>query len=127
MDYLLDTHVLLWYIEGSSKLSKTSQEIIQNTELNKFISIASLWEIAIKTGKDKLILTQPFESLNEYISINEFKLLSIQFTHLSKLKDLIYYHSDPFDRLIIAQARTEGLSIISADRHFQSYPVKVIW
>ena len=127
MSYLLDTHTFLWFIEGNPKLSPKSNQIIQNTELVKFVSVASLWEIAIKTSKQKLILTQSFENLKEYIEVNDFKLLPIQFEHLSNLKNLPYNHADPFDRLIIAQAFTQNLIILSADRHFQSYPINVIW
>lgn len=127
MSYLLDTHVFLWFIDGSPQLSRSSIDIIQNTSVKKIISIASLWEIAIKTSKKKLSLTLPFEVLPEFSSLNRFEILDIRFEHLSQLKNLPNYHSDPFDHLIIAQAIIENLTIISADKHFASYPVPVVW
>ncbi len=127
MEYLLDTHILLWYIDGSVKLSKAAIEALQETNSRKFVSIATFWEIAIKVSKEKLILTQPFDSLAEYLQINGFELLPIKFETLTILKHLPYHHADPFDRMLIAQAQSENLTILSADRHFASYPINVIW
>lgn len=123
---------ILWYIDGKSRLSDKAKEIIQNPDFVKFISIASLWEIAIKLSKDneraeKLLLTQPFDALPEYIRINGFNYLSIQVEHLIQLKELPHIHGDPFDRLLISQAIFEDLTIVSTDKHFKNYPVKVIW
>ncbi len=127
MNYLLDTHAFLWYVDGNPMLPLGIRRVIKNSETAKFVSIASLWEIAIKTGKEKLALTRPFETLPEYIEVNNFILLPIQPKHLFDLKELPHHHGDPFDRLIIAQAITENLTIISADRQFKDYPVEVIW
>lgn len=127
MDYLLDTHTFLWYIDGKSNLSTDAINFIENKRNAKYLSIASLWEISIKLNQDKLSLTQPFESLPTYMTINNFNLLPIYHKHLSGLIDLPYHHKDPFDRLLIAQAIAENLIIISADRHFIQYPVSVIW
>ena len=77
MSYLLDTHVFLWYIDGKPNLSVKIKKVIQNPEFVKFVSIASLWEIAIKSSKDKLILTRPFETIPEYINVNGFNTLPI--------------------------------------------------
>lgn len=127
MNYLLDTHAFLWFIDGNPILSAKTKKAIQNPELMKFVSIVSLWEIAIKTSKNKLILTLPFEALPEYVNANGFVLLPIKTKHLFQLKELIYHHGDPFDRLLIAQAITEDLTIISADKEFEAYPVRVDW
>lgn len=127
MSYLLDTHTFLWYIDGNPRLSVKIAEIIRDPDLVKYVSIASLWEIAIKTGKDKLTLTRPFETLPEYINVNGFVTLSIQPKHLFLLKELPKHHGDPFDRLLIAQAHSENLTIISAHKEFQPYPVPIIW
>jgi PIN domain nuclease of toxin-antitoxin system len=127
MSYLLDTHAFLWYVDGKSNLPLKVKEIIQNPDFKKFVSIASLWEIAIKTSKDKLILTRPFETLPEYMKVNEFISLPIKAEHLFQIKELPHHHGDPFDRLLIAQAITENMTIISADQQFKAYPVNVIW
>jgi PIN domain nuclease of toxin-antitoxin system len=127
MRYLLDTHAFLWYVDGKPNLSVKIREIIQSPDFVKFVSIASLWEIAFKTSKDKLTLTRPFETLPEYIDVNGFIILPIQPKHLFQLKVLQHHHGDPFDRLLIAQAITEDLTIISADKEFQAYPVRVKW
>ena len=127
MSYLLDTHAFLWYIDGKLNLSEKAREIIQNPDFAKFISIVSLWEIAIKSGKDKLILTRSFETLPEFINVNGFNTLPIHVKHLFQLKELPHHHGDPFDRLLIAQALTEDLTIISADKEFKAYPVRVSW
>ena len=70
MNYLLDTHTFLWYVDGSPILPSKTKQLIQNAGSAKFLSIASLWEIAIKAGKDKLLLTRPFETLPEYMEVN---------------------------------------------------------
>lgn len=127
MNYLLDTHVLLWYIEGESRLSKKSLKTIDDKNFIKIISIASLWEIAIKINEGKLNTGMSFDALDRFISLNHFEILPVKFGHLAQLKSLPNHHSDPFDHLLIAQAIIENLTIISADRHFQSYPVNVIW
>jgi PIN domain nuclease of toxin-antitoxin system len=127
MNYLLDTHVLLWYIDGNPALPVAIKTIIQGTESTKFVSIASLWEIAIKTSKGKLVLTRPFETLPDYIQANGFFMLPVHPEHLFRIADLPFHHGDPFDRLLIAQAISEKLTIISADKEFRSYPVTVTW
>jgi len=127
MNYLLDTHAFLWFVDGNPMLPLKIRKVIQNPETMKFVSIASLWEIAIKTGKDKLLLTKPFETLPEYIEVNKFILLPVLPRHLFELKELPHRHGDPFDRLIIAQAITESLTIISADKQFKDYPADVAW
>jgi PIN domain nuclease of toxin-antitoxin system len=127
MNYLLDTHAFLWFVDGNPMLPLKIRKVIQNPETAKFVSIASLWEIAIKTGKDKLLLTRPFETLPEYIEVNKFILLPVLPRHLFGLKELPHHHGDPFDRLIIAQAIAESLTIISADRQFKDYPADVAW
>jgi PIN domain nuclease of toxin-antitoxin system len=127
MAYLIDTHAFLWYIDGNPHLSEEAKAVIDNRESSRYISISSLWEIAIKESLGKLALTKPFETLQEYVIANNFVLLSVAFNHLLQLKELPHHHKDPFDRLLISQAITENLSIISADQHFKAYPVNVIW
>jgi PIN domain nuclease of toxin-antitoxin system len=91
------------------------------------LSIVSLWEIAIKINLNKLTLGVAFEEFQDYLIINNFEILNLEFSHLKKISILSHHHKDPFDRLLIAQAISENLTIISADRHFDAYPVNVIW
>jgi len=127
VNYLLDTHTFLWYIDGNSALSDNAKAIIGDQSVVKFVSTASLWEISIKIGLGKLKLTLDFESLPVFMERNGFKNIAIEFGHLQHLNKLEHFHKDLFDRLIISQAITEKLTIISADQHFKSYPVTTLW
>ncbi|WP_184544760.1 type II toxin-antitoxin system VapC family toxin [Mucilaginibacter sp. FT3.2] len=127
MNYLLDTHAFLWYIDGNSALSDNAKVIIEDQSAVKFVSTASLWEISIKISLDKLRLTLDFDSLPTFMDRNDFKNIAIEFSHLQQLNQLPHFHKDPFDRLIISQAITENITIISADQHFKIYPVATIW
>jgi PIN domain nuclease of toxin-antitoxin system len=127
MAFLLDTHVFLWYINGDEVLNEKIKNVINDNSLERYVSIVSLWEISIKMSINKLKLTHDFEALDGYLKANNLKLLSVRFEHLIELKNLPHHYSDPFDRLLIAQASFENLTIISADRHFKAYPVRVTW
>ncbi|MBV9468465.1 MAG: type II toxin-antitoxin system VapC family toxin [Abitibacteriaceae bacterium] len=128
MKYLLDTHSLIWFIEGNLQLSVHARQVIDNEGNELFISIASLWEMAIKFSISKLDLGQPFESLfPAQLEHNSIEILGITVEHLKAVCNLPFYHRDPFDRLIIAQAQVEQLPIISLDKIFDSYGVKREW
>ena len=118
MAYLLDTHTLLWYHNGDSQLSTVAKEIIDNTTIKKYFSIASFWEIAIKISVEKLKLDYSFSELNEKISPYNISVLTIEIPHAEAVSNLPLHHRDPFDRLIIAQSITEDLTIISKDKNF---------
>ncbi len=127
MAYLIDTHAFLCYVDGNPNLSEKARSVLENTGWVKCLSISSLWEIAIKESLNKLVLTKPYETLSEYITANNIVLLPVAFSHLLQLRKLPHHHKDPFDRLMIAQAITEDLAIISKDQHFKSYSINVIW
>ena len=127
MDYLLDTHTFLWFINGSEELSGKAKSAIENTKNTKFISIASFWEIAIKSSLGKLKLDIPFQELKFLAINNGFEILPLTFEHTNRLVSLDFHHKDPFDRLIIAQAIIDKLTIIGKDRNFALYSVKIIW
>jgi len=114
-------------LEGDNQLSNKVKSEITDIKNSCFISIASLWEIAIKCSLGKLTLKFPFENLITYISTNDIEILPITFDHIHQLKDLDLHHRDPFDRLIIAQAIKENLTILSRDSNFFRYPVKIVW
>jgi PIN domain nuclease of toxin-antitoxin system len=127
MNNLLDTHTFIWFINGQSELSKNALKAIERKNAENFVSIASLWEIAIKLNLGKLKLNTHFSVIPEQILINGFKLLPITFDDTLILSTLPLIHRDPFDRLIIAQATTNQLAIISCDKQFADYNVSTIW
>jgi len=122
MNILLDTQVFLWHITDNPLLKAEDSNIIENALHVKFLSIASLWEIAIKTSLGKLTVTQPLDS----IVPQEMTVLAITIPHLIYLQSLPFHHRDPFDRLIIAQASVENMRLMSRDRHFKMYDVALI-
>ncbi len=124
---LLDTHTLIWFIDGSKELSQTARHEIEVENATNFVSIASLWEIAIKVGLGKIELKTPFNQININLSENGFVILPITFEDTLIVSALPFHHRDPFDRIIIAQAMTNKLTIISKDVQFSFYSSKVIW
>ena len=128
MEYLLDTHTFLWFINGDAQLSKKARETIVDYDAIKYISIASFWEIAIKLNLGKLSLDMPYVDLRHQVSDNGFEILPITFAHTAELSSLDLHHRDPFDRIIIAQALSERLILISKDSNFEKYSrLKVRW
>ena len=128
MKYLLDTHTLLWFLKGDKKLSAKARGLIDNPRNAKFLSIASLWEIAIKVSLKKLVLDKSFERLfPEQLHFNRIEILDITIDNLTKLTTLPFHHRDPFDRLIIAQGLVEELPIIGADTAFDAYGITREW
>jgi PIN domain nuclease of toxin-antitoxin system len=125
---LIDTQAIIWFAEGNKKLSQAAMAYLEDERQNCFISIVSLWEMAIKINLGKLSLSNSnlFEFIQE-LENNGFTILNIMPTHIVKYLDLELIHKDPFDRLIITQAIVENLSIISSDDVFSSYPIHVIW
>lgn len=127
MQYLLDTHTLLWFLQDDPQLPKKISSRIRNIENNCFVSIASLWEIAIKIKLGKLSIKFPFERFAVYLADNDPEVLAISFDHISQVLNLDMLHRDPFDRIIIAQGITEDLTILTRDEHFAKYAVKTTW
>jgi len=127
MEYLLDTHSFLWFINGSSELSSQARYIILNHDNKIFISIASFWEIAIKLNIGKLKIEMSFDELKKEADNNDFVLLPIQFEDIRVLTALELFHKDPFDRVLIAQAIQNNITIISKDTSFDAYPIKIFW
>ena len=124
--YLLDTHTLLWFLRDSPQLSKKALEII-TTENKVYVSIASLWEIAIKKSIGKLEFEHSIEKIAELCHEKDILILQIQPKYFDKIIKLPNIHNDPFDRLIISQAIIENLVIITKDTIIPKYSVKTIW
>lgn len=127
MEYLLDTHTFLWFINGDKELSDKARETIEKPDGIKYVSIASFWEIAIKVSIGKLTLDIPFDELQGHVSRNGFEFLPVTFEHTAALIQLNFHHKDPFDRILISQAITERLTIISRDSNFVKYNVISVW
>lgn len=127
MAYLLDTHTLLWFVAGDKQLPESSKEIIKNVNESCFLSATSLWEITIKHQLKKLELGISLEELFEFVERNQIEIIPINSIHLLQLSQIPFYHNDPFDRLIIAQAMSENLKLISKDSIFKKYPVNLVW
>lgn len=126
--YILDTHALLWFLSGDERISPNSRKVISDPKSRCFISIASLWEMAIKIKIGKLVLSFDLKELATYLSGNNIEVLPIAFAHILETLDLEDHHRDPFDRIIIAQARFERLTIISKDENFSKYAqIKLVW
>lgn len=127
MPYLLDTHTFIWFINGDQLLSEKAVDTIKNINNKCFISIASIWEIVIKSSLNKLQLTTSFDKIKSFLSVNEIEILPITFEHIQTLTALEPHHRDPFDRIIISQSIAENLSIITKDDNFGKYSVRVLW
>ena len=128
MKYLLDTHSLIWFISGDAQMSSHALQLIDAEENELFVSIASLWEMAIKFSLGKLELAAPFEELfPRQLEENNIEVLGITVEHLEAVCHLSFHHRDPFDRLIIAQAQIEELPIISVDTVFDAYSISREW
>ena len=128
MRLLLDTHALLWFCEGSAALSATARAAMEDEGNERWVSHATAWEVAIKASQRKLVLQVPYEDLfSSVIETNGWRVLPPDFRHYRALFELPPHHRDPFDRLLIAQARVEGLTLVSADPHFPAYGVPVLW
>lgn len=128
MKILLDTHTFLWFIEGNLDLSDLARNLIEDQGNQRFLSVASLWEMSIKASIGKLELEMAFtELVKREIYGNAIELLKIRPEHLDELAKLPFHHKDPFDRLMIAQSLAENISVVTKDNAFGSYPVTALW
>ena len=127
MKYLLDTHTFLWFVNDSEEIPEALYNLLES-DVDLLLSVASLWEIAIKLNIGKLTLPKQYaEFMSEQIKINDIEILPISLEHLNLLSTLSLHHKYPFDRLIITMALTENLTVISKDSAFDSYGIKIIW
>lgn len=128
MNYLLDTHAFVWWITGEARLSRAAEQTLSRTPEVVYVSAASLWEMAIKIKLGKLKMPDPFGAyVLRQIQINRLEILPIHAPHVLETMNLPPHHRDPFDRLLIAQARTEELTLISGDEALRAYEVKICW
>jgi PIN domain nuclease of toxin-antitoxin system len=124
---LLDTHTLVWWVEGREKLSAKARETIQDGDTVVLVSAASAWELAIKSRQGKFKSRELSERLDEQILEEGFVALAISIEHALRAGGLESPHKDPFDRMLIAQAQIEDVSVISKDKAFDNSAVRRIW
>lgn len=128
MILLLDTHALLWFALDDPQMSRTADSLIRDPANTKFVSPALYWEIAIKMSVGKYILTAPHATFFEgAITLNDFRVLHIEPKHTAVVATLPFHHRDPFDRLLVAQALAESITLISADAILDPYGVDRLW
>jgi PIN domain nuclease of toxin-antitoxin system len=127
MTLLLDTHAFLWFVTGDRRLSSRSRAVIEQEDSRLLLSAASVWEMAIKSSLGRLSLPSRLE---DYVAekVGEgFEVLPIDWTHAAGVERLPFHHRDPFDRLLVAQSLAEGVPIVTRDRVFRKYGVRVVW
>lgn len=131
MRLLIDTHVFLWFVNNAKELSSTARNLVENRQNLILVSIASLWELSIKTARGKLVIDGGYERVEYDLNINSFEILPITFDHTLKQNRLSFHHRDPFDRMIAAQALVEEIGLVSRDGVFDLYfkdsEAKRIW
>jgi len=128
MNILLDTHTFLWFVWDDAQLSQIAKDTISDPNNRKLVSVASIWEIAIKVSLQKLNLGMPYlPFMQSQLAINLFEILPMKLEHGDEVTRLPFHHRDPFDRLMIAQAICEQTSIVSADSAFDAYSINRIW
>jgi PIN domain nuclease of toxin-antitoxin system len=125
---LLDAHALLWFISADDRLSIVAKDAVEAERNSIFVSLATIWEIAIKVGLGKLKLRLKLETeLEQFLVENGFTLLSIEYAHVARVARLPRRHGDPFDRLLVSQALSENMPLVSQDSAFDDYGIKRIW
>ncbi len=127
MDLLLDTHTLIWFFNADEQLSTTAKNLVEEPTNKCFVSIASIWEMGIKTSLNKLEMRGSLTQVAEFMTENAIELLPITFDHVQQLTALPFYHRDPFDRIIIAQAHVENLVLVTKDLIFTQYAASTAW
>ena len=127
MNYLLDTHTFLWLVWGQH-LSQPVQQAFLDTNNQFYLSAASYWEICIKIALGKLTVTADWaERFEQELTINGIRWLGVEKVHCQQLARLPLLHRDPFDRLLIAQAVVENMTLVSSDEKVRQYPVSTLW
>lgn len=128
MRYLLDSMIWLWSIQATEKLNNASRALLEDARQEVYFSSASAWELSIKARIGKLNLPgPPAQCIPVFTAKQGLRSLPVTQLHAVKTYDLPLYHYDPFDRLIIAQAVSEGMTVLTADRLFRKYDVDLLW
>ena len=124
---LLDTHTAIWFFNGSPDLSETAKRVILDPDNRISVSVVSVWELVVKINVGKLKFTDGVAGFLKLIDSNGFRLLDIASEHLLELERLPLYHRDPFDRMLVATAISEGMDFVTADKDIPLYPLQCVW
>jgi PIN domain nuclease of toxin-antitoxin system len=124
---IADTHALVWWLNRDSRLSSTAHKLISSSANEVLISAATAWELSIKNRSGKLNVQALLDSFEDAMDEQGFSLLPISIDHALRAGSLPLHHSDPFDRMLVAQAQAEHVAIITADKAFDTYGVRRIW
>ena len=128
MTHLLDTHTFLWFVTRDAKISGAALAVLRDPANTLLLSMASVWEMAIKVGLGRLPIPQPLDVfVPEQARRNRIDLLPISFAHAVRVATLPHHHRDPFDRLLVAQALVEDLPVVGRDAAFDAYGVRRVW
>lgn len=127
MDLLIDTHALIWFLNGDNSLSKKAQAAIENPDNLCLVSIASFWEIAIKMSLKKFSFEKGLTGFIELTQENGIEVLPLSLKDTVVVAELEYIHRDPFDRILVAQSINDNLTLITADENIRKYKVKTLW
>jgi len=127
MNILLDTHAVLWFLEGSEKMGKVAVDTIHSAENNKYISVATLWEVAIKLSIGKMEFEGGIEGFIQSTEDNGFLQLGVSSEHIKRTAGLPFIHRDPFDRMLVAQAMAENMVLMTVDNNILKYDIECIW
>jgi PIN domain nuclease of toxin-antitoxin system len=126
--YLLDSMVWLWSIGPEEKIDEPGREVLAKGDSEIYFSAATAWELSIKARLGKLDLpSPPADCIPQFMAKQRLLPLAVSHLHAVKVYELAPHHNDPFDRLLIAQAILEGMTILTADRIFKKYPVEILW
>lgn len=125
--YLLDTHVVLWYLRGDARLKPRARRLIESGKHTLVLSVASLWEVSLKYRAGKLASQDGWDALARDIADDSpWTLLPITAAHVLRQAQIPSLHTDPFDRMLVAQALVEGLTLVTSDAQLLRYPVKTL-
>ena len=128
MTLLLDSHAFVWWRDKPHKLSPTALTEISNPANKVFLSVVTVWELQIKIALNKFTIKGALDNaVNDEQQNNGFKILPVQLSHALYLQNLPPHHKDPFDRLLIAQASVENMTLVSSDTKFSAYSVNLLW
>ena len=129
MSYLLDTSAFLWFVTGDRKLSTLARRILEESSDDFYLSLASIWELAIKANLGRgLELPRPFAEFADIeLQAERIQILNIELAHLKRVAVMPLHHRDPFDRLLIAQSLVENIPVITSDAAFDQYAIQRLW
>lgn len=128
MRLLLDSHVFVWMHDQPNKLSPAVKNALTDPANQIFLSVASAWELQIKIILGKFGLSDKLENvITQQRQANNLQMIPVELSHILYLENIPFHHKDPFDRILIAQAAAENMTLVSADRHFSNYKVSLLW